>query len=177
MLVFNCLKFFPTSVILVFFSLQTTNAIAASDIPKAVEQIADKHYYRQEAISLLYDKKHNYVDAFSCENVMNLSDAANGSRLDVICHRANNSVLSLTIFLKNNSYPLYVMVCPAGFDDVDPFKIAQHAFVIEPTEFNGDAGTSHYMGRTNGWIQDFENIFLTADLGFAKSSCWALNKR
>ena len=177
MLAINFFKVSLTLVFIGFLSLQTTDAIAAPEIPKAVEQIADKHYFRQEAISLLYDKKHDYVKAFNCDNVMDLSDAANGSRLDVICLRANNSVLNLSIVLKNNAYPVYVMVCPAGFDDLDPFEIVQYAFVIEPTEFNGDMGTSHYMGRSNGWIKDFENIFLTADLGFAKSSCWALNKR
>ena len=174
MLAINFLKVFLTLVPVVLLSLQTTNAIAAPEIPKAVEQVADKHYFRQEAISLLYDKKHDYVNAFNCLNVM---DSVSGPRIDVICTSADTNVLTLSMVLENNAYPIYVMVCPAGFDDLDPFKIAQYAFIIEPTEFNGDKGTSHYMGRSNGWIKDFENIFLTADLGFVKSSCWALNKR
>ena len=59
MLAINFLKVFLTLVPVVLLSLQTTNAIAAPEIPKAVEQVADKHYFRQEAISLLYDKKHD----------------------------------------------------------------------------------------------------------------------
>ena len=174
MLAINCLKVSLTLVFIGFLSLQTTDAIAAPDIPEAVEQIGDKHYFRQEAISLLYNKKHDYVKAFNCSNV--IGELASGSRLDVVC-MTGSDVLTLSMILENNAYPVSVTVCPAGFDDLDPFKISQYAFIIEPTDLDGAKGTSHYMGRSNGWIKDFENIFLTADLGFAKSSCWALNKR
>tara|TARA_B110000208_G_scaffold180896_1_gene231055 strand:- start:590 stop:1114 length:525 start_codon:yes stop_codon:yes gene_type:complete len=148
---------------------------AAPDLVKSVELIANTHYFREEAISLLYDKNINYEIAFSCKKA---SEQVTGQRIDALCIGSGaQNVLTLTIIVGDNGYASYVLVCPAGFDELDQFNIGQSAFQSEPTNFQGISGTSYYMGRTNGWIKDFENIFLTADMGFAKSSCWGLNKR
>ena len=148
---------------------------AAPNLDKNVELIADKHYFRQQAIELLYDKKLNYEKAFSCKKV---AENVSGPKLDVVCASdIGKDVFTLTIIKAKNGYAAYVLVCPAGFDRLDPYNIIPNAFENDKTNFGGYSGNSYYMGRTNGWIKDFENILLTADMGFSKMSCWGLNKR
>lgn len=148
---------------------------AAPNLDKNVELIADKHYFRQQAIELLYDKKINYEKAFSCKK---LTESVSGSRLDAVCAgEVGKYVVTLTVIKAKNGYAAYVLVCPAGFDQLDPYNITPKAFKKDKTNFDGYSGYSYYMGRTDGWIKDFENIFLTANMGFTKMSCWGLNKR
>jgi hypothetical protein len=46
-------------------------------------------------------------------------------------------------------------------------------------QYNGNQmdGYTYFMGRTNGWIRDFENIFLSGKMGSLFISCWSLNRR
>lgn len=169
-----CKKFFTVSFLLLGFSFGST-ALAAPALPKSVEQIANKHYFREEAIILLYDKNVNYEKAFSCKKIMHQK---NDIRTDALCaSTTTKDVFTLTILDGKKGYPGYVLVCPAGFDQQDPYEIVSYAFQTDEVNFQGSNGMSYYMGRTNGWIKDFENIFLTADMGFTKMSCWGLNKR
>ena len=153
-----------------------STALAAPELLESIEKIADEHYYRQQTINLLYDKHVNYEAAYSCTKV---AEKIDGVRIDIVCavNDRTNDVLAITISKSTNGYAKYIMVCPTGFDGLDPFDLGDLAFKSDPSYIDGVKGTMHYMGRTNGWVKDFENIFASYDSGFSKASCWALNKR
>ena len=159
----------------IVLSVFGTHVTAAPDLKKSIEEIADQNYFRLQAIELLYDKKRDYQKAFQCKTV---NEHVSGSRIDALCIEQQQGIpLSLTMFKADNGYITYILVCPAKFDRLDPFNLADQAYQTDEANVAGSPGFSYYMGRTNGWVRDFENIFLTADMGFTKASCWALNKR
>ena len=126
---------------------------AAPDLPKNVEKIANSHYFRKQAIDLLYDKKVDYQKAFACRK---MTEQQQGSRLDVLCiDETKQNILTLSIVKSDNGYASYILVCPAGFQTLDPFGLSDFSFKEDPTNVAGSKGTMFYMGRTNGWIKDF----------------------
>jgi len=161
------------SATLLIILLLPNLAHSAPKLSKDVEKIANEHFFRLEAIELLYDKEGDYEKAFGCKNA---GAQVNGGRTDALCI-GPGKILTLVIIKSKTGYPGYVLTCPSGFDEIDPFDIAKTAHKSDPTNFQGKSGNSYYMGRTNGWVQKFENIYITADMGFAKTNCWGLNKR
>jgi len=134
------------------------------------------HYLRQETIALLYDKHVNYEKAFNCKKVM---EQRSGDRIDVLCTSKKHTV-TLVILLGKNNYASYIMTCPALISEkkLDPYNLVKSAFDSqEPRLVNGETRRIYYMGRTNGWIKDFENLFATTESRLMMNSCWALSKR
>lgn len=161
------------SLMLVSFLLLASPTFAAPDLTKSVESIADDHYFRKELIELLYDKHVDYEKAFSCTK---LNELTSGSRIDALCNNKSD-VFVLTIVLADNSYAGYVTVCAAGITGLDPYNLAESAYKSDSTNFEIEKRNTYHMGRTNGWIKDFENLFLTVEMPGLTNSCWALNKR
>ena len=146
---------------------------SAPKLSKDIENIANEHFFRLEAIELLYDKEVDYEKAFGCKSAGVQVDRG---RTDALCI-GPGKILTLVIIRSKTGYPGYVLTCPSSFDEIDPFDVAKSAHKSGPTNFHGKSGNSYYMGMTNGWIQKFENIYITADVGFAKVNCWGLIKR
>lgn len=169
---FSTFKFLFVSLLL---AIPCASVKAANELEKNIEEIANQNYFRLSSIELLYDKYRDYEKAFECKTIMeNVTD----KRIDASCMHLQTGVpLTLAMFKAENGYITYVIVCPHSIDDLDPFNLKDKAYQSDKTIFSGSDATSYYMGRTNGWIRDFENIFLTSDMGFMKASCWALNKR
>lgn len=162
--------------VIFLFSILSSKTFAAPDLPKSVELIADKYYLRQETIELLYDKHIDYEKAFNCKKAF---EQVSGPRTDILCVGKAN-IVTLVIFIGKHGYASYIITCPAGVSKkkLDPYNLVKSAFKSEkPSIVNGETRTMHYMGRTDGWVRDFENLFLTIDYGSLLGSCWALNKR
>ena len=72
------------------------------------------------------------------------------------------------------------MTCPALVSEkkLDPYNLVKSAFDSqEPRLVNGETRMLYYMGRTNGWVKDFDNLFATTESRLMMNSCWALSKR
>ncbi len=69
-----------------------------------------------------------------------------------------------------------VQVCPQSMSAGDKIDVQKHAL----DEKDGGKGENKYkiyhMGKTNGWLRDFENIYRKTS-GILPTSCWILNRR
>jgi len=174
----NMAKIISTIVLVVvsFFSISHRPALAASDLRSSVEAKANRYYNREQLLELLYDKKADYEKVFNCQTVReNIID----QNIYAVCSNISfNDVFSIQIIMnKAKRTPSYVQVCKAGFSEMDPYKMIQSAYHSEPAQIPDGYGNLYYMGRTNGWVRDFENLFLAGITGDAVLSCWGLNKR
>lgn len=174
----NMAKIISTVVLVLvsFFSISHRPALAASDLRSSVEAKANRYYHREELLELLYDKRADYEKIFNCQTVReNIID----QNIYAVCANVSfNNVFSIQIIMhKAKRTPSYVQVCKAGFSEMDPYKLIQSAYESKPAQMPDVSGNFYYMGRSNGWARDFENLFLAGISGDAFLSCWALNKR
>lgn len=170
-------KDFKPMFLNIFFSIILAPSLlqAAPKLQKEVENIANTNLFRLESIELLYDKQIDFEKIFNCRAI---GSRDNGNSIHAICMPHNSEVaIALLIGKSNTGYPNFVLACPGSFDSLDPFDIIKLAYDSGPVNFLDSAGISYYMGKTNGWVKKFENSYITVDLGFSKTICWALHKR
>ena len=143
----------------------------AKELTSQAEQLANQNYYRKSLIELLYDNDMDYRSAFDCTSVMfempndeNAIDAACVTNIDVLW-------ISTSMGPKQRLGSAYV--CPTKQDDILIKKLKTLAYENEKIP----NGIQYYMGRTDGWLRDFENILAIIDVDNMPLSCWSLLRR
>ena len=161
-----------------FFLLLINGAYGGSNkIAKSIESIGDDHYYRQESIKVLYDKKGDYRSAFNCKSVMMEMKNKHGG-IDTIC-TFQKDVLLIRTTMGPKKRLSSIQVCPTSMEsevDLGLKKVAKEVDEINNRP-NGFTGKMYYLGRTDGWLRDFENIYMEGYSGNIPTSCWLLNRR
>jgi hypothetical protein len=162
-----------TLIKLIFtFNLIALGSVSvAKEITSQVEELANQNYYRKSLISLLYDNEIDYRSAFDCTSVMfevpndrNAIDAACVTDFDVLW-------ISTSMGPKQRLGSAYV--CPTKQDDILIKKLKTLAYESDETP----NGIQYYMGRTDGWLRDFENILAIIVADNMSLSCWSLLRR
>ena len=163
---------FLIKIAALFFTITPTSFALAKELKLQSEEIADQSYYRQNLITLLYDKDIDYRTSFKCESVMFEKPNDKGA-IDTACVTGTDILwISTTMGPKRRLSSAYV--CPTKQDNSLIKKLQNLSYEKD----NLAGGASQYrMGLTNGWFRKFENIFVMLNMNGVSLTCWSLNRR
>ena len=156
----------------IFLVVISASEVEAKKLKVESERLADKHFYRQNLINLLYDNKLEYKKIFNCSSVM-FEKPNNTNGIDTACV-TEDDILWISISVGSRKRPISVYVCPSNTDKNVVSKLESLAYQNDEIK----NGTTHRMGLTKGWVRKFENVlFSYNDKTGLKMSCWTLNRR
>ena len=157
---------------IIFLVATSTSGVDAKNLGVESEILADRHFYRQSLIDLLYNNKLEYKKIFSCNSVV-FEKSNNTNGIDTACV-TDDDILWISISVGSKKRPTSVYVCPTKIDKIIISKLVSLAH--QNNEIKN--GTTYRMGLTKGWVRKFENVlFSYSDETGLKMSCWALNRR
>ena len=155
---------FIPAVLMVLVS-QTIHA-GDSDIAKSVNTYAEQFMEKEALEDILYDdnelKKH-----LKCSDYI---DLANNSKMLIgLC--ASKGLMAT----KYKTIPM-ADICILGRPIKKDFLIT-FSKDKKPSTTSNFEGYMYYMGRTDGWTRDYDNIFLDGHSGSTRALCWRLVER
>lgn len=138
-------------------------------------EFADKHFFRESLIDLLYDNDLDFEQHFQCESVMfKRSDRAGG--FEATCFTDDVFILHIKANVDSKGRPNRVYVCPDDVQgrlpnsaEIDKIKL----LAIDREELEN--ATMFFMGYSRSWLRKFVNILVeNEDSDFF---CWELLRR
>lgn len=164
----NIFKYNLNRIVCAIFVLIVGTPVFSFDIDSTVEEMADKYFQRASLVELLYDKDVNIRKAFSCDAVL-LEHENDKGAIDSSCLLSGKIFyISTSMGKKRRLSGAYVCI------DWLPGERRQY---FEERSFEKKLSGSSVifrMGRTDGWLREFENVFVVRPDGF---SCWSILRR
>ena len=157
---------------LFFFLSMSSSLCIAKELKGKSEDLANKYFYRQDLIKLLYDNDLEYKKLFNCQSVM-LEKPNDKGGIDTACV-TETDILWISISIGPRRRPSSVYVCPTKRQDTVIEMLISLSYETNTT----NNGIKYRMGKTNGWLKKFENVLFSynAESGI-NVSCWDLIRR
>ena len=144
----------------------------SKDLKEQSEILADKHFYRQKLIKLLYDNELEYRELFNCKNIL-FEQLKDDGGIDTSCI-TETDLLWISISIGPRKRPSSVYVCPSAHQEGLETKLRNLAYDSDEIK----NGIIYRMGLSKGWLRKFENVFFISDHQTGvKLNCWTLNRR
>ena len=157
-----------------FFLTCSTPVFAQKNLSNASERVAIKEYFLNEMADFMFEKDFDTKQIFNCETFSSTTNSKGDNRITCSNKKTGNMTIETH---GSGSEKSSVRICKQGFSN-DRDRLKASSFDQKPAEaMAGQVGTMYQMGRTNGWFQDYENIYMESKLSGNNFSCWSILKR